>query len=276
MSDGSQVSPEQAAPAQSQGEMDKAIENPHERFKETVEISKGVLNGLADFAVKGGIDPSELTHIPTVFDPNGHILLPPVEIMRKEIIKAHGDSDTARRTRALMIRSTGQVFVPEEQAGSVHDIVHESIHRAEWLRNQETGGHATTGGLMLRQLADRMRVTITPKGTVDVHSEYIQEYADTDEERANLVKFFTESLREQRHQVGEGLTEWTTQKAATLNLVPAETRFKEEDNSYTDEVAQIQELKFKMIASGAEENQADAQLIAAALSGDISKLVNYL
>lgn len=187
-------------------ELGATKEDPHEVFRKTLETSRQTVDMLVGFATQNGVAPERFSHLTKVFEPDGHILLPPIEVMRAELVKMHGQNDQTMRTRALTARKTGQVFIPEEQAGSVHDVFHESIHRAAWLKDRELGLNTNTTDIV-RQLASRFGVTISADGKVDPNSEYIKQYSQTDEEREYLIQFFTETLKEETPKVTEGLTE---------------------------------------------------------------------
>lgn len=252
-------------------------ENPHELFRKTLETSRQTTDTLVGFATENGVVAERLSHVATVFVSDGHILLPPIETMRRELASIHGESDRTMRTRALTARKTGQVFVPEEQAGSIHDIFHESIHRAAWLRDRQQGLNTNTTDIV-RKLASRYGITITEDGRVDPNSEYIKQYAKTDEEIKNLIEFFTETLKGETPRVTEGITEWTTRRARDIAREKGITiEMAEEDMVYDDEVQYVNEIRTRLIEKeGLTDKVADAKLIAAALSGNISELVPYL
>lgn len=252
-------------------------EDPHETFRETMETSRQIMDMLVGFATQNGVAPERFSHLTKVFEPDGHILLPPIEAMRAELVKMHGQNDQTMRTRALTARKTGQVFVPEEQAGSVHDVFHESIHRAAWLKDRELGLNTNTTNIV-RQLASRFGVTISADGKIDPNSEYIKQYSQTDKERENLIQFFTETLKEETPRVTNGLTEWTTQRANnTATKKEAIVKMAEEDIVYEDEVRYISEVRLKLKEkNGLTDDQVDAKVIEAALTGDVSELLPFL
>lgn len=252
-------------------------ENPHEVFKQTLETSSRAMDALADFATQNGVSAERFPHLTKVFDPDGHILLPPIETMRRELVRMHGESDRTSRTRALTAHKTGQVFVPEEQAGSIHDTLHESIHRAAWLNDRQLGLSTNTSNIA-NQLASRYGITIAADGKVDPNSEYIKQFASTEEERNNLIQFFTETLKEETTRVTEGITEWTTQRANGMTTSEG-TRIRMEnvDMAYGAEVQYINDVKSKLISEeGITEGQADAKIIGAAQTGDVGELLPYL
>lgn len=256
---------------------DTGKENPHEVFKRTLETTRQTMDGLVGFATQNGISPIKFSHIPRVFGADGHILLPPIETMRRELANAYGESDRTSRTRALTARKTGEVFVPEEQAGSIHDVLHESIHRAAWLRDRELGLNTNTTNIA-NQLAGGFGVSIDASGGIDPQSEYIQRFAETDEDRAHLIKYFTETLRTYTPRVTEGLVEWVTQRADSIaknsGIV---TDMHEDDNAYDYEIQKLNKVRTKfMEEEKLTQDQVDAKLITAALTGDISELIPYL
>lgn len=152
-------------------------EDREHEFGKTLERTRQTMNTLSKFAVEHGTSVSDFIHLQDVFTEDSHVLLPPLKAMRAELVKIKGDIDTARRTRALHSPKTGQVFVPEEVAGSLHDILHESTHRAGWLHDRQLG-LTTDEALLTRQLAERYGIAITPDGKVDPeNSEYIKKYA---------------------------------------------------------------------------------------------------
>lgn len=252
-------------------------ENPHEVFQRTLETSRQAMDSLVSFCTTNGIPSEQFSHLEQVFNSDKHILLPPIDTMRAELVKIQGENDLTLRTRALTVRATGEVFVPEEQAGSVHDVLHESIHRAAWLRDRQLELNINTTDI-LQQLASRFGVTISADGRVDPNSEYIKQYAQTDQERENFIQFFTETLKNQTPKVTEGLTEWTTQKTNGIAVKEGETiKMADEDMAYEDEVKYIREVRAKLKEKeGLTDDQADSKVIAAALTGDISGLLTYL
>ena len=246
-------------------------ENPHEVFRQTLETSRQTMASIVSFVTQNGVAPERFSHLTKVFAPEGHVLLPPIETMRTELTRTYGQNDRTMRTRALTARKTGQVFVPEEQSGSVHDIFHESIHRAAWLRDRELGLNTNTTDIV-QQLAGRYGVTISADGRVDPNSEYLKRYSQTDEEKENLIQFFTETLKEETSKVTEGLTEWTTQRAEGAMVKTAEGEM-----AYEDEVRYINDVRSRLKEKeGITDAQADAKVITAALTGDISELLSYL
>lgn len=255
-------------------EVGTSQENPHEVFRQTLEMSKQAMDALVDFATQNGALIERFSHLARVFEVDGHVLLPPMETMRSELVKIHGESDRTMRTRALMARKTGQVFVPEEQAGSVHDVFHESIHRAAWLRDRELGLSTNTTDIV-RQLASQ--VTISADGKVDPNGEYIRQFCQTDQERENLIRILTETLRREAPRVTEGLTEWATQRANGMTTKEGVTiKMEGKDMAYEDEVQYINEVRAKLIEKeGLTADQADARIITAAIIGDISELRPY-
>lgn len=257
-------------------EVNAPRENPYEVFRQTLEMSRQTMDTLVDFATQNGVVAERFSHLARVFEADGHVLLPPMETMRRELVKIHGESDHTLRTRALMARKTGQVFVPEEQAGSVHDVFHESIHRAAWLRDRELGLSINTTDIV-RQLANRYKVTISADGKVDPNSEYIKRFCQTDQERENHIQFFTETLKRETPRVTEGLTEWTTQRVNGMTTKEGVTiKMEEKDRVYEDEIQYINEVRAKLIKKeGLTSDQADAKIITAALTGDISELRPY-
>jgi len=252
-------------------------ENPADIFKKTLETSNQTMSVLVDFATENGVAAERLSHVVRVFEADGHILLPPIDTMRCELAKIQGESDRTRRTRALTARKTGEVFVPEEQAGSVHDIFHESIHRAAWLVDRQQGlGISTTD--IVRKLASHYGIAITEDGRVDPNSEYIKQYAETDEEIKNLIEFFTETLRGETLRLTEGITEWTTRRARDIAREKGITiEMAEEDMAYDDEVQYVDEIRTRLKEKeGLTDKVADAKVISAAISGNIIELVPYL
>lgn len=256
---------------------DSGKENPHEVFERTLETTRQVMDGLVGFATQNGINPIRFSHIPKVFGGEGHILLPPIAVMRRELANAHGESDLNSRTRALTARKTGEVFVPEEQAGSLHDVLHESIHRAAWLRDRELGLNTNTTNIA-NQLADGFGVSIDASGGIDPQSEYIQRFSETDEDRAHLIKYFTETLRTFTPRVTEGLVEWATQRADGIAKNSGIViDMNEEDNVYDYEIQKLNKVRIQLMEDEKlTANQVDAKLITAALTGDISDLMPYL
>lgn len=103
-------------------------------------------------------------------------------------------------------------------------------------------------------------------------------HSQTDEEREYLIQFFTETLKEETPKVTEGLTEWTTQRANnTATKEDAFVKMAEEDVVYKDEVKYISEVRLKLKEKeGLSDDQADAKIITAALTGDISELLPLL
>ncbi len=252
-------------------------ENPHEVFRQTMEISKQAMYALVDFSIQNGVPPQQFSHISRVFEEDGHVLLPPIENMRAALVKVHGPTDRAMRTRALTTRKTGQVFVPEEQADSVHDVLHESTHRAAWLKDRELGLSINTTNIAI-QLASRFGVTITADGKVDPNSDYIKRMAQNEEERENLIQFFTETLKAETPKVTEAITEWVTQKAnGVVTKEGKKIILAEEDMAYDDEVRYANEIRVRMMQqNGLTQETVDAKLITAALTGDINELIPHL
>lgn len=252
-------------------------ENPYETFSRTLETSKRIMDLLVNFATQNGVAPESFSHLTKVFGPDGHMLLPPVDVMRAELAKTQGQTDRTMRTRALTARTTGQVFVPEEQAGSVHDILHESVHRAVWLKDKELGLNTKTTNIA-KQLAESLGVTISVDGRVDPESEYIKQSLRADEKKEDLVQLLTETLREGTSAVTEGLTEWTTQQAVGIAAAQGVViEMASKDNAFEDEVRYIDECRSKFQkAEGLTDDRVDAKIIEAALSGDISELLPYL
>lgn len=251
------------------------VENPEAIFNKTLANARLGVGLLTNFA----IDQQTLSHEATnildeVFAPDGHILLPPISIVRKELIKMHGDNDMSRRTRALCSTKTGEVFIPEEQAGSTHDLIHESLHRASWLTNNKLGDQ--NGTLMIRQLAERYGITIKD-GKIDLESPYIQKYAQTDTERQDLSDFFTETLKREHAEINEGLAEWATRYVTSLQPATENFQMDDKDNAYNDLVADVEMIRAKIIEKDKVSlKQADAILVASALTGDISKISRHL
>lgn len=197
--------------------------------------------------------------------------------MGAKLAKVQGKNDRTMRIRALTAKRTGEVFVPEEQAGSVHDVFHESIHRATWLRDRQLELETNITDIA-RQLASLYSITITADGRVDPNSEYIKQYAQTDGERKNFIQFFTETLKEQTQRVTEGLTEWTTRKANGMAIGEGTSvKIAEEDNAYEDEVQYMTKVRTELKEKkGLTDEQTDTEIITAALTGDISELLPYL
>lgn len=253
-------------------------ESPEQTFKKTLEISKQTMTSLVDFAVSKGIDAKNFDHLANVFTQDSHILMPPVEVMRSELAKiSGGETDSTRRTRALRSQKTGEVFVPEEQTGSIHDVLHESIHRAAWLHDK-TLGLSEYQTLLANQLATKYGITITTEGKVDPNSKYIQTYGSNDNEKGELMKYFTNMLKEKVSHVAEGLTEWATRKANGLTTKEGtEIHMPEQELSYSDLVKDFEEVKAKMVSQlNIPAEKADAILITAALTGDIKEILAFI
>lgn len=252
-------------------------ETPEQLFRETLETTRQAMNTLVGFAIENGAEPKKFSHIERVFAEDGHILLPSLKMMRDELAKLHGETDMTRRTEVLTAQKTGEVFVPEEQAGSVHDVFHESIHRASWLHDREQGLGEKTA-LKVKQLAERYGVQITPDGKIDPNSEYINKYTSNENEKAMLVEYFTETLRKEVPRITEGLTEWATQRANGLVTKEGNKVIMEDsDFAYEDEVKYVNEIKVRMMQKeGITDESADTKLITAALTGDMGELTPYL
>lgn len=252
-------------------------ETPEQIFRRTIETSRQAITALAEIAIANGIEEQKLAHLGNIFTQDSHILMPPVAVMRAELAKITGrETDITKRTRALRSQKTGQVFVPEEQAGSIHDVLHESIHRATWLHDR-VQGLSENQTLLANQLASKYGVTISKDGKIDPDSEYIRTYASNDNERTMLIEFFMQTLKERVPQATEGLTEWATKRANGLTTKEGnKITMMEDDLAYQELVKEIEEIKTKMIKQkGITNEKADAILITAALTGDIEKLFLY-
>lgn len=258
------------------GETVKSPDSHEQLFKLIIEHARQALNGLAAFALEHGITTTDFTHLKEVYTDDSHILLPPIEVMRTELVKAGGDYDMAQRTRAFRSQETGQVFIPEEIAGSVHDVLHESVHRAAWLKDRKLGLSVNETQL-IRQLAERYGLTITPEGKISLDSPYIQKFGgDNEDDRNRLFEWFTKTLKQESHRIVEGVTEWTTQRAQELS-VGNMVLLASEDFAYPDFVQETNALRDKLIKEKALlREQADAVIITAALTGDFSELLPYI
>ena len=252
-------------------------DNPEQLFKKSLEISQQVITKLATFAIENGANPNKLTHLTQVFSPGGHILLPPMGIMRKELAKVHGDTETTRNTQAITAKKTGQVFVPEESAGNVHDCLHESIHRASWLYNR-LQGLGVNETLLIRAIATQFGLEVTPEGKIGPNSPVLQTLNPDDKTgRDELLKGYTDHLKTEVFIINEGLTEWVTQRADGLILENGQTlNIPEENKRYPYQVEEIEAIREKMFKAGIEQSKVDAILITAALTGDVAELIPYI
>jgi hypothetical protein len=260
------------------GETVKSLDSHEQLFRATIEYSKQGLKGLSAFALEYGATTADFPHLGEVYTNDSHILLPPIEIMRVELVKAGGNYDKAQRTRALRSQKTGQVFIPEEIAGSVHDVLHESIHRAAWLKDRKLGLSVNETQL-IRLLAEKYGLVITSEGKVSLDSPYIQKFGgDNEDDRNGLLEWFTKTLKQESHQLVEGITEWTTQRAQGLYASAGSTvSLASEDFGYPDFVQGTNELRDKLIKEKAlSKEQADALIITAALTGDFNELLPYI
>lgn len=240
-------------------DMGSPKETSSDVFKKTLETSQRTMNILVGFATENGIATERLSHVTRVFDPDGHILLPSIETMKSDLAKIYGE-DRTMGIRAYMSGKTGQVFVPQERGGNVHDVFHESIHRAAWLGDRQRGLNTNTTDI-IRKLASDHGMGIAEDGEIVPN-----------------IKFLTESLMEEVVRVTEGITEWTTRKARDIAREKGLTiEMADEDMVNNDKVQYVNKVRTRLIERGGlSDKTADAELIAAALTGNISELLPCL
>lgn len=251
MTDGTSLSPDKV-PIE--------LVTPQEKLSQSIKTAKKIIDSLVIFATQHGIHKDKFANLNNVWVGNGFLLLPN-EMMDSAIIETKGWSkDQAVNLRATTSNETGEVFAREEYADKVHDIAHESVHRAVIL--------ARNAGIvpsLRKQIAPVYDLLLTKDDELDPQSIAL---LSRPEKKDEIRTHFSQAIK----QFDEGITEWVVQQANKIRGEGAGI-ISEADYKYPDQVKGI----IKMIEkyrekSGLSEEASIAVFIEAALTGDISKI----
>lgn len=248
-----------------EGQVKERIATPDSELRRSLDFAKAAIGALSDFAVQNGARDTDLSHIDKIWNEESFHLLPR-KLIKKGLEEAGRDSESASLVSGLTARKTGDVFIPEEDPGNTHTVIHESIHRASYSTGEPNKD------LLERQVAEECDFRLTDKGTLDPNSPYFRNKPNDD----NELKLWGSFVGQVASQLREGLTEWAAQRAEALvsdrgfvggMVLPGK--------KYPDQVDWIEKMKkdFQQ-KSGTSEHEADAVFIHAALSGNISRIAN--
>jgi len=253
-------------------ESSKTLENQNQEPKS--EISEDTLTEVREMfsaLVKLAANADQSIQFPTpeeIVSTNHYIILADDQLQEK--YRSLCSLDTAESVGGFLDTQTGDVYIAKSHKDNPHVILHESVHRSQWLFTNHQGKNLVTS--FTGQLAKQYGFELQNQGVIDLNKGYLSCIADK-KERSELLSFFNPILVKQSSEVLEGLTEYATQAGLA-------TAAKENANdiwvAYLLKVLKVDKLQ-RLLMQGERLTQSQAQesILAAALTGEISKLLPY-
>lgn len=250
-------------PSTDRSEADEIKKSPEELLKENIETARKAIVALVEFAIAHGVDPEKLSFIGDTFDESAFSILP--DYMFNQAYKdLRGLTDEqASNIGAITDRSHGTVFMKESTTGKTHYVIHEAMHRADFLGRLANG----TPKIEL-QLASDYFLNVGEDGKLEISDELKEIFEG--EPIPDMVSF----VRQIAKDAGEGFTEWTARKGEELatqkgTMLPVD----EKDHAYPKHVEVVDIILDKIVKNlGCSPERAQAMIIETAFTGDLTTL----
>lgn len=225
---------------------------------EAVEISRLFFEEAKDLLKKAGLyDSDRHASLDTVVDSS--VIIPASNSVIKEVIKVTGHlspNGTALYIGGDSETMIDQVLISREKPVNPEEVVHEFIHRSQTLSAVRSGR---------KQLSRQIYETLG--FTSEKQDKLRREEAD---EAKNEVARNVDIAR----VIVEGLTQWSVRR-----LNSQKNLFKVNEVAYAPEVMAVNFLNYKLIIcadDGLSEDEADAYILDAAITGDLSNIVQII